>query len=192
MGRITKDWVEAYYEYGIDPANRRIFLDGEIDADSASYIRRGILYMESESDDKPIELWVCSEGGDEYGMFSIYDVLRTVKCPIHTIATGLCMSAAPLLVAGGFKGERYATPNSWFMVHESWTDDGGPKRLTEKKREADHETEMTKRWAELMDRHTKLSAKQWLQKCNKVGDYFFDADKAVEYGLVDQLWSEKD
>lgn len=191
MARIPKDWVDAYYSYGIDRANRRIFLDGEIEAESASYIRRSVLYMESEDRDKAIELWVCSEGGDEYGMFSIYDVLRTVKCPIHTIATGLCMSAAPLLVAAGFKGQRYATPNAWFMVHESWSD-SGIKRITEQERDIQHGKAMEARWSELMAKHTKLSEKQWLQRCNKVGDYYFDADKALQYGLVDQLWSEKD
>ncbi len=187
MTRIPKDWVDAYYSYGIDRANRRIFLDGEIDTNSASYVRKGLLYMQSESLDKKIELWISSEGGDEYGMFSIYDILRTMESPVHTVATGLCMSAAPLLVAAGRKGDRFATPNSWFMIHESW-DEPIPARIKEQQKTLDHYKEMGQRWADLMARHTNLTAKQWLQKCDRVGDCFFDADKALEYGIVDWIW----
>jgi ATP-dependent Clp protease protease subunit len=192
MARISKDLIDVYYFYGIDRDNRRIFLDGEITQESSQNIRRGILYLDSLSHEKPIELWICSEGGDEYCTFSIYDTLRTVKCPVHTIATGMCFSAAPLLVAAGTVGERYITPHCWMMVHQTWFDHVPLARIDEHKRTLEHSFKVCEQWYNLMGKHTKLSAKQWMQKCNRIGDYYFDAEKAVEYGLVDQLWSEKD
>ncbi len=188
---IPKDWIEAYFSYGVDKDNRRIFLDGEINFESSQYVRRSTLYLDSLSQEKPIELWICSEGGDEYCMFSIYDTLRTVKCPITTIATGLCMSAAPLLIAAGEKGERYATPNSWFMIHDSW-DDLGQQKVQELKVTTKHLETMCRRWASLMAKHSTKSQKFWLDLCKKPGDFYFDAAEAIEYGLVDQLWDEKD
>lgn len=188
---IPKDWIDAYYSYGIDRDNRRIFLDGTIEQESAQYIRRSILYLDSLNQDKPIELWICSEGGDEYCAFSIYDTLRTIKAPIHTIATGMCMSAAPLLVAAGLTGERYATPNCYFMVHQSW-DNFGTDRIDSQGKLLEHYEDVGTRWYNLMQSHTKLTALKWRNMCEAVGDHYFDASKAVEYGLVDQLWSEKD
>jgi ATP-dependent Clp protease protease subunit len=188
---VSRDWVDAYFNYGVDKNNRRIFLDGELDTESSSYIRRSILYLDSINHDQPIELWICSEGGDEYAMFSIYDTLRTVRCPIHTIATGMCMSAAPLLVAAGEASQRYATPNSWFMVHQSW-DDFGEARIDERKKVIAHYESLAERWYELMALHTKHDAKFWKKLCSSVGDSYFSADMAVEYGLVDHIWSEKE
>lgn len=187
---IPKDWVSAYFEFGVDKDNRRIFLDGEIHAESAQYIRRSILYLDSLSSEKPIELWICSEGGDEYCALSIYDTLSTIKCPVHTIATGMCMSVAPLLVAAGKVGERYATPHSWFMVHQSWSEEI-PSRVDEQKKAIEHAYEVGKQWYTLMAKHTKTSAIQWRRMCEKVGNTYFNAEEALEFGLVDQLWSEK-
>ncbi len=191
MARIPKDWVEAYYTYGIDKDNRRIFLDGCIDEDSAATLRRSILYLDSQADNKPIELWICSEGGDLYGMFSIYDTLRTVTCPIHTIATGMCMSATPLLVAAGTKGERYATPNSWWMIHQHWVTQGHDARIDEVQKANRHNYALLSRHLDLLSQHSKMSKSQLEKMCKSPGDDYFDANKALEYGLVDHIWSER-
>ena len=124
-------------------------------------------------------------------MFALYDVIRTLSSPIHTIAIGKCMSAAPLLVACGEPGYRYATPNTWFMVHQSW-DDFGAKRIDEMRKELDHLNTMGDRWYELMTRHTKMDQKFWKKHCEQVGDHFFDAYKAQELGLIDHIWDEKE
>ena len=188
---IPNNWIDSYFTYGVDKGNRRIFLDGEITTQSAQYIRRGILYLDSLDSKRPIELWICSDGGDIYSMFSIYDTLRTVKCPIHTIATGMCMSAAPLLVAAGEIGERYATPNCYFMVHQFW-DPSPSERIDVIEIGTRHSKDMLNRWGDLMEEHTSLDKRAWFRKIKKVGDTYFDAEKALEYSLIDQIWSEKD
>src|SRR6188474_705441 len=99
--RITKDWIEAYFEYGIDRQNRRIFLFDGVDEGAIGTVIKGLYYMDSESVEKPIELFIGSFGGSEYEMFGLYDVIRTLRAPIYTTAIGKCMSAAPLLVACG-------------------------------------------------------------------------------------------
>jgi ATP-dependent Clp protease protease subunit len=124
-------------------------------------------------------------------MFALYDVCRTLVSPIHTIAIGKCMSAAPLLVAGGRKGERYATPNTFFMVHEAW-EDFGAKRMDELKRDLAHYSAMGQRWGELMEKHSKKPAKFWHGLCKDPGDKYFNADQALEWGLIDHIWDEKE
>ncbi len=99
----------------------------------------------------------------EYEMFSLYDVMNSIKCPISTIAIGKCMSAAPLLVAAGTKGERYATPNTWFMVHQSWDDDLGG-RVDEVSKTIKHYEKMEKTWYDLMSLHTGKTEAFWKRK----------------------------
>lgn len=189
--KITKDWIDAYFEYGVDRVNRRVFMFDGVDETSIGIVIKALYYMDSESIEKPIELFIGSFGGSEYEMFALYDVIRTLRAPIHTTAIGKCMSAAPLLVACGEPGHRYATPNTWFMVHQSWGE-WGEKDVDVLKREVAHYDEMEKRWVELMARHSKQPAKFWLQKSKEKGDVYFDAETAQKYGLIDHIWDEKD
>lgn len=191
MARISKDWVDAYFEYGVDVANRKVFLFDDVDSNSIGAVIKGLYLMEASDSNKPIELFVGSFGGSEYEMFALYDVCRTLKSPIHTIAIGKCMSAAPLLVAGGEEGHRYATPNTFFMIHISW-EDFGMKRMDELEKDLKHFEDMGDRWASLMEKHSKKPAKFWQDLCKKTGDNFFDAEKALEWGLIDHIWDEKE
>ena len=188
--RMTKEWVEALFDYGVDRANRRIFLFDDIDSQPIGMVIKGLYYMDSESQSSPIELFVGSYGGCEYDMFALYDAVRTLKSPVHTTAMGKCMSAAPLLVCAGEKGSRYATPNTFFMVHQGW-DDLGAKRFDELKRDLVHFGKLNERWCDLMAKHTKKPAKFWDDICKKVGDEYFDAYQAQEWGMVDHIWDEK-
>lgn len=190
MARISKDWVDAYFEYGIDVVNRKVFLFDDVDSNSIGAVIKGLYLMEVNDNSKPIELFVGSFGGSEYEMFALYDVCRTLVSPVHTIAMGKCMSAAPLLVAAGEEGNRYATPNTFFMVHESW-EDFGQKRMDELELDLKHYREMGKQWGMLMEKHSKKPAKFWLDICKKSGDHFFNAEQALEWGLIDHIWEEK-
>lgn len=189
--KIGRDWIDAYFDYGIDRNNRRIFMFEDVSEFSIGMVIKGLYYMEAESSQRPIELFIGSFGGSEYEMFALYDTIRTLKSPIHTTAIGKCMSAAPLLVACGEKGHRYATPHTWFMVHQSWSDFGS-RRIDEVSNEIKHCDIMGDRWYELMEKHTSKDRKFWRRECTKVGDRFFDAYTAQEWGLVDHIWDEKE
>jgi ATP-dependent Clp protease protease subunit len=193
MVRIAKEWVDVYFEYGIDIANRRIFLLDGVEEDTISAVIKGLYFMDSQNKDvkKPIELFIGSFGGSEYEMFALYDVTRTIASPIHTVAIGKCMSAAPLLVAGGQKGHRYATANTFFMVHEGWSD-FGEKRYDSIKADIKHVDHLSKHWYELMEKHTSKTIAFWKKMCAKVGDEYFDAATALEYGIIDHIWDEKE
>lgn len=198
MAKIQKDWVNAYFEYGIDVQNRKIFLFDDVGSESIGYIIKGMYLMEAdvtikqrdEDEIPPIELFIGSFGGSEYEMYALYDVMRTLESPIYTVALGKCMSAAPLLVACGTPGHRYATPNTFFMVHEGH-DDFGDGRITHIKKTVDHYNALEKRWFELMEQHTNQTAAFWRKQCSQVGDKYFNAEQALEWGLVDHLWDEK-
>ena len=189
MARMTKEWVDALFEYGVDRANRRVFLFDDIDNQPIGMVIKALYYMDSESH-QPIELFVGSYGGCEYDMFSLYDAIRTLKSQIHTTAMGKCMSAAPLLVSCGQPNSRYATPNTFFMVHEGW-DDIGVKRYDELKKDMRHFEQINKRWCALMAKHTHKPATFWKKLCSEVGDHYFDAYQAQEWGVIDHVWEEK-
>jgi len=188
MVRIGKDWLEIYFDNGVDVQNRRVFLIGDIDDETASDVVKGMYLMQSISTDKPITIYVYTCGGCEYAMFAIYDVIKQCQCDVETVAMGNVMSAGPLLVAAGTKGKRYTLPNTFFMVHESW-ENFGELKLSENKNVIKHYDALGERWLLLMEENTDTTIKQWKKMC--VGpDKYFDASKAVDLGIVDYIWDE--
>jgi ATP-dependent Clp protease protease subunit len=176
---ISKEWVEAYFDYGVDVVNRRIFFDQDVDATTIGYVIKGIYLMDSKSSDK-------------HAMFQLYDVLQTITCDVETVAMGKAMSAAPLLVTAGTPGKRYATPHCFFMIHDGWLDGMDGKSRKEARATLDHYDDMAESWCALMAKHSKKDAAFWRRLCNKKEDIFFNAATALEYGLVDQLWDERE
>lgn len=176
---------ETLYAYGVDKENRRIFLFDDVDNMPIGLVIKALYLMESAAPKKPIQLFVGSYGGCEYDMFALCDVIQIIKCPVSTIAVGKCMSAAPLLVACGKKGRRYATENTFFMVHQGHGDIGG--KVDEVRNDLEHWKELEQRWDSLMEKHTKKSAAFWKSQCEKVGDKYFTAVQAKEWGLIDHV-----
>ena len=199
MVKINKEQLSTYFEYGIDIKNRKVFLFDDVGEDTIGYVIKGLYLMEAEvtqaqhdSGNIPaIELFIGSFGGSEYEMWALYDVISTLESPVHTTAIGKCMSAAPLLIACGTPGHRYATPNCWFMVHQAW-DDFGEGRVDEVRKNIDHYEAMGLRWYKLMAKHTNQSAAFWRKHCEQIGDKYFDAYQAQKWGLIDHVWDEKD
>lgn len=189
--KISKDWVEAYFEYGVDVANRCIFLSADVDQESIGHVIKGLYLMEAEDASKPVEVRIMSYGGDIFDMFGLHDVTRTLKCPVYTMGMGKVMSAAVLLLACGEKEHRWAGPNTGFMIHvPSMIDEEG--KTHEVQSSLDFTKLMWKRWYELMEKYTSKPASHWRRLCNKNADVYFSADEALEWGLIDNLWDEKD
>jgi len=185
---FDKDWVEAYFSNGVDVTNRRVFI-GDIDETSVDYAIKGLYLMETESSEKPCEMFVSSFGGSVYDALALYDIMNTLSCPIHTFAYGKCMSAAPLLVAAGTEGHRWVAPHVAFMHHD-WLDDLNGKG-SELQAAVKHNEELSQTWTKLLARHSKKDFKWWHTRAKKACDFYFSADEAIEWGLADNIWVEK-
>jgi ATP-dependent Clp protease protease subunit len=189
--KITKDNLEIYFEYGVDIANRCIFMTDDVDSDSIGAVIKGLYMMENQNvKHDPIELRICSYGGNVYDMFALHDVTRTLKCPVHTMGMGKVMSAAVLLVACGKKGNRWAGANTSFMVHvPSW--DTIDQKMHDHKVDVKEADRLWDSWYNLMQRYSKKESSFWRKLCDKREDVYFDAYQAQEWGIIDHIWDEK-
>jgi len=181
--------LEAALEYGIDVRGRRIFLQGDVESDTIATAIRG-MYLMADDGDSPIDLFIASYGGDIDETFALHDVTRTIRVPVRTTALGMCMSAAPFLVACGSRGERYASENCEFMLHTASVELDGQMA------NVDGTMAAIKRRCERMDRllakYTDMPYRHWSRLSKASTDRYFGAEQALEWGLIDQIWSEKD
>lgn len=168
---------------------RRVFLYGEI---SEASVRRTVLalYTLADSSARPIELFVSSCGGDLDEAFALHDVMRALPAPVNTIAVGKCMSAAPLLVACGAVGHRYATPNCTFMLH-AVTLVPPEARVLEAESHVAAGRRAQSLYSELLARYSKKKRAHWSRLFSQSSDRYFSPRDAAAWGLIDKIWPEK-
>ena len=167
--------------------DRIIFLDGEVNSDTASLVVAQLLFLESEDPDKDINLYINSPGGVITAGMAIYDTMQYVKPDVSTICVGTAASMGAFLLAAGAKGKRYALPNAEIMIHQPL---GGAKGQASDILIAAKEIEKCR--AELIG----IIAEHTGQPYDKVfadadRDYWMSAQEAREYGMVDEILTKK-
>ena len=96
--------------------NRKIFLQGEINAEAAGIFLEQMMYLEETPGE--VDLIINSPGGEVTPGLMIYDILSAAKVPVNMICTGFAASMAAIILASGQKGHRFILPHSKVMIHE--------------------------------------------------------------------------
>lgn len=129
----------------------------------------------------PIYLHIQSYGGDIFSGFSAMDNILMCKSPVITIVDGVCASSGTFLSIVGKK--RFITKNSYMLIHQlssfHW---GKYSELEDQKQNMDNFMIKIK---DIYSQYTKIP-KIVLEDILK-HDLFLDANKCLEYGLVDDI-----
>ncbi|MCZ6890065.1 MAG: ATP-dependent Clp protease proteolytic subunit [Gammaproteobacteria bacterium] len=159
--------------------NRTVTIFGEIKEDVARRTIEKLLALSFESDD-PITIFIGSPGGHVESGDTIFDMIRYVKPEVRTVGTGWVGSIATHIYLAADKANRYALPNTRFLIHQPAGGFGGDASDIEI-----HAREIVK----TRDRINRIIAEQTGQPVEKVAedtdrDYWMSAEESVEYGLV--------
>jgi ATP-dependent Clp protease protease subunit len=166
---------------------RIVFLGHEIDDMIANLVIAQLIHLESEDQEKDIQLYINSPGGLVSAGLAVYDTMQYIKCEVATICIGQCASMAAVLLAAGAPGKRFALPNSRVLIHQPL---GGVQGQV-----ADIEIgarEMLRTRAQLDD----ILAKHTGQTVAKIHgdtdrDNIMTAEEAMAYGLVDKVMEKR-
>jgi ATP-dependent Clp protease protease subunit len=167
--------------------DRIVFLGTAVDDNIANIITAQLLFLESADAKKDILLYVNSPGGSVYAGLGIYDTMQYVNPDVATICTGVALSMAAVLLAGGAAGKRSALPHARVMMHQP---SGGAQGVS-----ADIEItareilKMRQELYEILARHSGQTYQQIHEHSDR--DYWLRADEAKEYGLIDEVLERK-
>lgn len=184
--RLDSNLLNLSVEHGIDFLSRRLWLHADIDEVSIGWVIRGMSSM-SDLGDGPIELYVSSYGGELDESFALHDLMQMLEVEIHTVALGKCMSAAPLLVAAGAPGQRFAAKNTVFMLHNVAGCDVAADSHQNLKATADVIAKSVATYSGLLAEYTTQPKAHWSRIMRSNHDRYFDADQALEWGLIDGI-----
>ena len=163
--------------------DRIIFLQGEVDDDSANLIVAQMLFLQFDDPKADIHLYINSPGGSVTAGMSIYDTMHYVSCDVATYCIGMAASMAATLLAAGAKGKRNALPHSRVMIHQPLA--GTEGTTTEILIHAKEFGRLKKDLNEILFKHTGQTLEKIEQDTDR--DKFMSAREAQEYGLVDHV-----
>lgn len=164
---------------------RSIYLWGVVDDKSAKDVVTKLLLLEADAPGKEIKFFISSPGGSVTSGMVVYDTMKLIKSPVSTICMGLAASMGSILLSAGEKGKRFIYPHGEVMIHQPSL--GGHIQGVS----ADMEIH-----AEQILRTKLMGAKilaentgQTIERIKKdfERDYWMDAEKSIEYGIVDKL-----
>ena len=168
-------------------SNRTITLFGEINQEVARKTAEKLLALSFESDE-PITMYIGSPGGHVESGDTIFDMIRYIKPQVRTVGTGWVGSIATHIYLAPDKENRFALPNTRFLIHQPHGGFGGDASDIEI-----HAREIVK----TRGRINGVIAAQTGQSLDKVAedtqrDYWMSAEESVDYGLVGKIISNID
>lgn len=189
MNNITPDILKessgGYYSCRIEDEmfmNREIQCTGEINDDTCDSLSMQLRYLNRVDPEQEIRLFVNSPGGEVSSGLAIYDVMKSISCPIRTICLGMASSMAAILFISG--DHREMMPHARIMIHDPLIRDFGGSALQVKSLSDDllRTREIT---ASIIAEHTGRTLEEIFEATSK--DTYFNAREAVEYGLADSI-----
>ena len=162
--------------------SRCLTIFGEINDKIARSITERLLALASENDE-PITLYISSPGGHVESGDVVYDIIKFIKPVVRVIGTGWVASAAATIYLAADKENRFALPNTRFLIHQPL---GGSRG------DATDIAIQAEQMVKTRSRINQLIAEETGQPVDKVAqdtdrDYWMTVDEALSYGIVSKV-----
>ena len=167
--------------------DRIIFLGEEVNETTASLVVAQLLFLESEDPGKDIQLYINSPGGSVTAGMAIYDTMQYIKPDVSTICIGMAASMAAFLLSAGKIGKRYALTNSEVMIHQPLG--GAQGQATEIEIAAKRILFLREKLNQILADRTGQPLEVLQRDTDR--DNFMTAEKALEYGLIDKIFTNR-
>jgi|TARA_B110000196_G_scaffold311458_1_gene315460 ATP-dependent Clp protease protease subunit len=181
----TGRFERAYDIYSRLLKERIVFLSTPIDDTVASVIIAQLLFLEAESSEKDIYLYINSPGGIITSGMGIYDTMNYIKPDVATICMGQAASMGAFLLAGGKKGKRSALPNARIMIHQPLG--GAEGQASDIKIQADEILRLKNALNKILAKNTKQTLKKIENDTDR--NFFMSTKEAKDYGIIDTILS---
>jgi ATP-dependent Clp protease protease subunit len=165
-----------------------IFIGTPIDYTVANLVTAQLLFLEAEDPERDISLYINSPGGSITDGLAIYDTMQFIRNDITTICIGQAASMAAVLLGAGTDKKRFALPNARVIIHQPLMS-GLQGQATEIEIHAKEILRMRSTLNKILAHHTR----QPLDRIEKdvERDYIMTAPSAKEYGIIDEVISQR-
>ena len=167
--------------------DRIIFVGEPIDDHVASLVIAQMLFLQLENKEQDIDLYINSPGGYISSGLAIYDTMQFVSNDVATTCIGQASSFGAVLLSAGAKGKRRILPNARVMIHQPA---GGTQgTAADIAIHAEEILKLRKKLNEIFAAHTGQPVERIEKDVDR--DFFMSAEEAREYGIIDQVISNR-
>jgi len=163
--------------------DRIVFLGAPINDDVANVVIAQLLFLDADSPDRDIFLYINSPGGVISSGMAIYDTMQFLRAPVNTICMGMAASMGSFLLSAGSHGKRRALPHSRIMIHQPSA--GYQGSAADIEIQAKEVIYLRDQLNQLFAEHTGRTVEQIEKDIDR--DRFMSAEEAKEYGLIDDV-----
>jgi ATP-dependent Clp protease, protease subunit len=167
---------------------RIVFVNGPIDDNVSALVCAQLLFLEAESPNKEVAIYINSPGGVVTSGLAIYDTMQFIKCPIATLCMGTARSMGSFLLMAGTPGRRAALANASILLHQP--SGGFQGQASDIERHAADIIAVKRRMHELYARHCGRSYEEVERTLDR--DHFMTAEEARDWGIVDHVYASRD
>ena len=167
---------------------RIIFLNGEVNDTVSALVCAQLLFLEAENPNKPIHLYINSPGGVISSGLAMYDTMRYIRAPVHTLCMGTARSMGSFLLMAGEPGERAALPNASVHVHQPLG--GFQGQASDILIHAEEMLRTKRRITRLYAEHCGRSYEEVERTLDR--DRFMTPEEALEWGLIDRILAQRE
>ena len=165
--------------------SRSIYLWGVVDDRSSKDVVTKLLLLEADNPGKEIKFYISSPGGSVTAGMVVYDTMRMIKSPVSTICMGLAASMGSILLSGGQKGKRFIFPHGEVMIHQPSLGGHVQGVSADMEIHAEQILRVKNIGAKILAENTGQTVERIKKDFER--DYWMDAEKSLEYGIVDKI-----
>lgn len=166
-------------------SNREIFLTEQVNTETSTLLLKKLMYLDRENPGEPITLYITSPGGDVTSGLAVYDYIKLMESPVHTVCIGLAASMGAILFLAGEK--RKMLPNTKVMIHDpSFANAAGISgKPLEMKEKLDQLMKVRETLASIIAERTGMTMRQVYAKTKN--DTYLTAEQALAFNVATEI-----
>ena len=168
-------------------ALRDIYLIGDIEKETASACIEKLRQL-AAANARPITIYINSAGGNVTDGLALHDAVRQIVSSgieVTIVVQGMAYSMGSVVLQAASEGRRLAFPHSWIMIHEpaKWA---GWQSTTAAAQHLERLKQMQDQIYKILSSRSGKPLRQIIRDTKRT-DFYLDAPKALEYGLIDAV-----
>ncbi len=188
--KLLNDLVEGVKQVLRKDAENRlrdVYLIGDIDKDSARVTIERLRELANDNN-RPVTVYINSAGGNVTDGLAIHDAIRDLVArglEITIAVQGMAYSMGSVVLQAASPGRRLAFPHSWIMIHEpaKWA---GWQSTSAAAQHLERLKQMQDQIYRILASRSGKPLRQIIRDTKRT-DFYLDAVKAKEYGLIDAI-----
>lgn len=166
-------------------ADRIVLCSGEVESEMANAIVAQLLFLANDKPAAPVSIYINGQGGSVNDGLAIIDTMRMMPYSVATYIVGSAPSMMSVIACCGTKGQRFAMPHAWNLMHQGRYFDEIEGQATDLEIEARRMLRLEEQCNLLYADATGKTTEQIGRDCDR--DLWLNAPEMLAYGLIDRI-----